>query len=108
MSEFDQRLHIVYQLSISGATYIGVTAQTEKTVEKSVRTRLAKHWYRAQREGRAWLICAALRQLKSREEVGIQVLAIEQGKTLAHKVERRLIAELNPPLNTDKRGMNRG
>ena len=101
----NDRTHIVYELTIGTATYVGVTAKTESTVDKSVRTRIAKHWYRAQTEGRKWLICQALRTLKSRHDVQYRVLATQRGKAPAHKIERGLIAELNPVLNTDKRGM---
>lgn len=101
----DQRVHIIYQLTIGSETYIGVTAKTRETVEQSVLSRIAKHWYRAQRENRDWRICHALRKLDSRHSVEYRILACREGKVAAHRLEREMIARLNPSLNTDKRGM---
>jgi hypothetical protein len=101
----DNRVHIVYELTIGADTYVGVTAKTENTLEKSVTTRISNHWYRAHTDARDWLICQALRRLQSRHDVQFRVLATKEGKVPAHKIERVLIAELNPSLNTDKRGM---
>jgi hypothetical protein len=98
------RNHIVYELTIGADTYIGVTAKTESTELKSVRTRLAKHWYRAQKETKDWLLCSALRGLESREQVGYRVVEVIRGKADAHKREVELRRLLKPTLNTDVRG----
>lgn len=98
------RTHIIYQLTVQGERYIGVTAKTETTVLKSVGTRAAKHWYRAQTEAKNWLLCQALRRLNSREEIGIQVLDTVRGKAPAHLREVELRRILRPELNTDCRG----
>jgi hypothetical protein len=97
------RNHIIYALTVNGKQYIGVTAKTESTVLKSVRSRVAKHWYRAQTEGLAWLLCRALRKLEDRSQVEIDVLAVVRGKTAAHKLERELIRQHQPVLNSDRR-----
>ena len=98
------RTHIVYELTVNGLTYVGVTAKTESTALKSVRTRANKHWYRARTENKDWLLCTALRELTSKDQVGIRVLAIIRGKAPAHKEEVRIRRELAPALNTDTRG----
>ena len=98
------RNHIIYELVVCGQRYIGVTAKTESTVLKSVKSRAAKHFYRAKTETKNWLLCAALRQLNSKEEIEIRVHEIIRGKAEAHKREVELRRQLRPELNTDVRG----
>ena len=98
------RNHIVYELDVNGLTYVGVTAKTESTPLKSVKTRAAKHFYRAKTENKDWLLCQALRTLDSKDEIHVRVLAVIRGKAAAHKEEVRIRRELEPALNTDTRG----
>jgi hypothetical protein len=98
------RNHIIYELVVNGLNYIGVTAKTESTVLKSVRVRANKHWYRAQKESKAWLLCEALRGLSSKEDIEIRVHEIVRGKAEAHRREVELRRLINPALNTDTRG----
>ena len=99
------RTHIIYELRVNGASYIGVTAKTETTINKSVLARAAKHYYRAQKEAKNWALCTALRSLASKADIEVLVHETLRGKADAHKRERELIKLLNPELNTDKRGM---
>ena len=99
------RTHIIYELRVNGASYIGVTAKTETTINKSVLARAAKHFYRAKRETKDWLLCRALRELADKSEIEVLVHETLRGIAPAHVRERELIRELNPILNTDKRGM---
>ena len=98
------RNHIIYELNVNGLTYVGVTAKTESTAQKSARTRANKHFYRAHKDGKDWLLCEALRQLDRKEDIVVRVLAVVRGKAEAHKVEVGLRRELGPALNTDCRG----
>ena len=98
------RNHIIYELRVPGGNYIGVTAKTESTVLKSVRSRAAKHFYRAKTETKNWELCMALRELASKDEIEIVVHAIVRGKAPAHKEEVRIRREVKPTLNTDRRG----
>ena len=98
------RNHVIYQLTVRGQQYIGVTAKTESTALASVRARAAKHFYRAHTEHHDWLLCTALRQLSSKDEIKIAVLDIVRGKAEAHCREVELRRQLCPPLNTDRRG----
>jgi hypothetical protein len=98
------RNHIIYELSVNGQNYIGVTAKTESTVLKSVRSRAAKHFYRAKTENKDWALCAELRKLSSKDEIGITVHAVIRGKAAAHKEEVRIRRTVKPALNTDTRG----
>jgi hypothetical protein len=99
------RNHIIYEIVTPAGSYIGVTAKTETTVLKSIRTRAAKHFYRAKKESKEWLLCTVLRGYNSKDEIDIRPLEMIRGKAAAHVRERELIAEINPALNTDKRGM---
>lgn len=98
------RNHIIYELVVNGQNYIGVTAKTESTVIKSVRARAAKHFYRAKTETKNWLLCAALRELASKEEIEIRVHEIVRGKAEAHRREVEIRRAVRPVLNTDTRG----
>jgi hypothetical protein len=98
------RNHIIYELRVNGANYIGVTAKTETTINKSVLARAAKHFYRAKKENKDWLLCQALRALSDKSEIEVLVHEVVRGKAAAHKREVELRRELNPILNTDRRG----
>ena len=98
------RNHIIYELRVNGANYIGVTAKTETTINKSVLARAAKHFYRAKTETKNWLLCAALRELNDKSEIEVLVHEVVRGKAQAHKREVALRRELMPTLNTDTRG----
>jgi hypothetical protein len=99
------RNHIIYEIVTPVGSYIGVTAKTESTVLKSIRARAAKHFYRAKKESKEWLLCAVLRSYNSKDEIDIRAVELIRGKKAAHTRERELIAHLNPALNTDKRGI---
>ena len=98
------RNHIIYELRVASGNYIGVTAKTESTVNKSVRARAAKHFYRAKTETKNWLLCSALRELASKDDIEIVVHEIVRGKAQAHRREVELRRALRPTLNTDVRG----
>lgn len=96
------RNHIIYEITVNGQSYIGLTYK-DKTVLHSLQRRAHKHYYRATVEGKDWLLCQALRTLASKHEIDIRPLEIVRGKEAAHKRERELIRELDPYLNSDKR-----
>ena len=98
------RNHIIYELRVNGANYIGVTAKTESTINKSVLARAAKHFYRAKKESKNWLLCPALRSLNDKSEIEVYVHEVIRGKAEAHRREVELRRELKPVLNTDTRG----
>jgi len=98
------RNHIIYELRVNGLNYIGVTAKTESTVNKSVLSRAAKHFYRAKTESKNWLLCAELRKLNDKNEIEVYVHEVIRGKAEAHKREVELRRQIKPVLNTDTRG----
>ena len=98
------RNHIIYELVLPAGNYIGVTAKTETTVNKSVRARAAKHFYRAKTETKNWLLCEALRAVARKEDIEIRIHEIVRGKVEAHKREVEIRRAVKPNLNTDVRG----
>lgn len=98
------RNHIIYELRVNGLNYIGVTAKTETTINKSVLARAAKHFYRAKTEAKDWALCVELRKLQDKSEIEVLVHEVIRGKAAAHKREVELRRELKPALNTDTRG----
>ena len=96
------RLHVIYKIMSGSDFYVGVTAKTESTVLKSVRVRMNKHLYRSRSEDKSWLLYEALRD-RGPESFRYTILAVVRGKSAAHSVERELIRELRPNLNTDVR-----
>jgi hypothetical protein len=98
------RNHIIYELRVNGLNYIGVTAKTESTVNKSVLSRAAKHFYRAKKEDKNWALCIELRKLNDKSEIEVFVHEVIRGKAEAHKREVELRRAIKPVLNTDVRG----
>lgn len=96
------RKHAVYRVVIGDQAYIGATVIVG-TVGKSLKARLAKHWYRRNDPTRYhWRIYEAMRAVE-RDEARIELVEVVRGKALAHVRERALIKELGPQLNTDCR-----
>ena len=98
------RNHIIYELRVNGLNYIGVTAKTETTVNKSVLSRAAKHFYRAKTENKDWALCIELRKLADKSEIEVYVHEVVRGKAAAHKREVEIRRAVKPVLNTDTRG----
>ena len=96
------RTHIIYKIMSGTDFYIGVTAKTESTVLKSVRVRMNKHLYRSRSEDKSWALYEALRE-RGPGAFAYGIMAVVRGKSSAHQLERALIRELRPNLNTDTR-----
>jgi hypothetical protein len=98
------RTHIIYMIESGTDFYIGVTAKTASTVKLSVMTRCRKHLYRSRSEDKSWMLYETMRE-RGVGEFTVRVLAVVRGKTQAHNLERGLIRNMKPNLNTDVRGV---
>lgn len=96
------RTHIVYRIESGSDFYIGVTAKTASTVLKSLRIRMNKHLYRSRTEEKSWRLYETLRE-RGTDAFRYSIVAVVRGKREAHILERGLIRELRPTLNTDVR-----
>lgn len=92
------RTHVLYELVVGNDSYIGITAKTETTVNKSVLTRFNKHVYRSRTENKTWPLYEAMRK-HGPEAFTVYVLETVRGKLAAHGRERELIREMKPTLN---------
>lgn len=98
------RNHIIYELRVNGLNYIGVTAKTESTINKSVLARAAKHFYRAKSENKDWALCVELRKLQDKSQIEVVIHEVIRGKAAAHRREVEIRRAVRPALNTDTRG----
>lgn len=98
------RSHVIYMLEHGDDFYIGVTAKTESTVLKSVKTRFNKHVYRSRTEDKSWLLYEKMRDTDCAGWV-LGIVEVVRGKAQAHARERELIRAFRPNLNTDVRGV---
>lgn len=94
----NDRIHIVYHIVVAGKSYIGITAKTDSTIERSLQSRFMKHVYRARSESKDWPLYNAMRK-HGDANIFVDIVCTIRGKADAHSLEREIIRELQPELN---------
>lgn len=100
--------HIIYSITYQHYygdetnEYIGVTTVVNGNRYASLRKRWRGHVNAAKTLKKNWKLSKAIREY-GEESFNLEILEIVKGKTKAHKMERCIIRERNPSLNTDTR-----
>jgi hypothetical protein len=81
---------------ITGDFYIGVTQGFR---QRDLKIRVQKHIRRALTEDKSWSLCKAIREF-SPSAFDYRIVDVVRGKTPAHALERALIGEYSPTLNS--------
>ena len=92
----NDRNYILYQLSVDGQTYIGLTVALGRAFLRSVKVRVQKHRSRALVENKEWSLCNAI---QNAETIEYNIIEVVRGRKNAYQRERELIAKYQPDLN---------
>jgi len=94
------RNHVIYRITctVTGETYIGLTASKGRAYLGSAKRRLSRHISQARTENRSMTLHDRIR-LHGADQFIIEVLDVVRGKPQAHEAEIALIRLHNPPLN---------
>lgn len=95
------RNHIVYRLenSYTGESYIGISA-VARTPLMALRERFRRHVSKATHENKNWKLHKLLRKFPDPSDWEMQIIGKIRGRKNAHQLERSLIEQFSPELNT--------
>jgi len=95
------RNHVIYELvnTITGASYLGITAAIGRRFNYSAVLRFQKHCSRARRENKGWKLYADMREYGT-DVYDVFVLDVVRGKKAAHQLEVKLLKEFKYELNS--------
>jgi hypothetical protein len=81
---------------LNGDFYIGVTQGFR---QRDLKIRVQKHIRRALTEDKDWSLCKAIRKFTP-IAFDYRIVEVVRGKAIAHSLERKLIGEFSPILNS--------
>ena len=95
------RNHIIYEIvnTLTGKSYLGVTAAIGRRFNYSVVLRFQKHQSRARKENKQWALYIDMRE-NDPEVYELFIVDVVRGKKLAHQIETELLKEFNYELNS--------
>jgi hypothetical protein len=95
------RNHVIYELvnTITGASYLGITAAIGRRFNYSAVLRFQKHCSRARRENKGWKLYTDMREYGT-DVYDVFVLDVVRGKKAAHQLEVKLLKEFQYELNS--------
>jgi hypothetical protein len=79
--------------------YIGITVKNYSTPYKTLKRRIQKHVQRAFAESKNWTLCESIRKWGA-ENFTFGLIQSVRGRSAAHQIERQLIRQYQPELNT--------
>jgi hypothetical protein len=97
----NDRNHIIYEIenSITGATYVGVTAAIGRSFLYSALRRFQKHVSRAKKENKSWALYKDMKKYGP-EVYNVYLIQVVRGKAEVHKIETEMLRTGNYKLNS--------
>ena len=95
------RNHVIYEIvnTLTGASYLGITACIGRRVHYSAHLRFLKHQSRARKEKRNWALYIDMRE-NDPSVYELFIVDVVRGKALAHQIETKLLKKYNYELNS--------
>ena len=97
----NDRNHVIYEIvnTLTGASYLGITAAIGRRFHYSAELRFQKHQSRARREDKQWALYIDMRE-NDPSVYELFIVDVVRGKALAHQIETKLLKKYNYELNS--------
>ena len=95
------RNHVIYEIvnTLTGASYLGITAAIGRRFHYSAHLRFLKHQSRARKENKQWALYIDMRE-NDPSVYELFIVDVVRGKALAHQIETKLLKKFNYELNS--------
>jgi predicted GNAT family acetyltransferase len=95
------RNHVIYEIvnTLTGASYLGVTAAIGRRFNYSVVLRFQKHQSRARKENKSWALYIDMKE-NDPDVYELFIVDVVRGKALAHQIETKLLKQFQYELNS--------
>jgi len=97
----NDRNHVIYEIvnTLTGASYLGITAAIGRRFQYSVVLRFQKHQSRARKENKKWALYIDMKE-NDPSVYELFIVDVVRGKALAHQIETKLLKEFQYELNS--------